>query len=156
MHYPDRRVQFAAAESLLRIPGTPSPQAAARIVDVLARALEAENMAGARRKILVAFADDAFRQAVGKAVTDMAAEPVPVATGRGALRRLTRASDVDAVLLDSTLADPTLPYILAQLRADARTKGLPVLLAAVPDNVEARDLLRLYREARSKLEDLEV
>jgi hypothetical protein len=156
MLYPDRRVQFAAAQSLLRIPGTPSPQAAARAVEVLARALEADNMAGTRRKLLVAFADDALRQAVGKAVTDASAEPVLVGTGREALRRLTKASDIDAVVLDSTLGDPTLPYVMAQLRADARTKGLPVLLTAVPEGNEARDLLRAYRDAKAKLGDIEV
>jgi hypothetical protein len=54
------------------------------------------------------------------------------------------------------LTDPTLPYLLAQLRADPRTKGLPVLLAAVPDSAEARDVLRRYREDKVRLDDIET
>src|SRR5205085_2563218 len=114
------------------------------------------SMASGKRKVLVAVADEKYRFQVGKAVEDVKAEPVLVASGREVLRRLTRASDIDAVVLDSTLTDPTLPYLLAQIKADARTNRVPVLLAAVPDNIEARDLMRRYRDASLHLADINV
>ena len=151
--YPDRRVQFAAAESLLRIPGIPSAPAAGRVVDILGRALEAETMASGRRKVLVAMNGDRYLDQIVKSVTDMAAEPIMVATGREAVRRLLQASDIDAVLIDSTLKDPTLSYLMAQISADPRTQRVPVLLAAIPESQEGRDILNQYRTERTSSTD---
>src|SRR5205823_1819854 len=62
LYYPDRRVQMAAAEALLRIPGPPAPKTGPRIVDIFARALAAGTTAGAEgRKVLVAIRDDDWR-----------------------------------------------------------------------------------------------
>jgi hypothetical protein len=152
--YPDRRVQMAAADSLMRIPGKPSPQAAARVVEVLSRALEAGNMAMGKRKVLVAVSEERLRAETGKAIQDANVEPVLVASGRDALRRLIRASDIDGIVVDSAVSDPTLPYLMAQLRADARTSKLPVLLAVIPDSANARDLLRRYQDEKLRLEEL--
>ncbi len=154
--YPDRRVQWAAADSLLRIPGVPSGAAAARVVDILARGLEAETMAGTRRKVLVAMNDVRYRDLVAKSVEDIAAEPVVVGTGRDALRRLLKASDIDAILLDSTLNDPTLAYLMGQLKADARTQRVPVLLAAIPESPAGKDILNKYQTEKAKLDALEL
>ncbi len=38
LNYPDRRVQMAAADALLRISGEPAPQTAGRMVEVWRRA----------------------------------------------------------------------------------------------------------------------
>jgi CheY-like chemotaxis protein len=151
LYYPDRRVQMAAAESLLRIPGPPAPRTAARVVEVLARALAAEKTAAGRRKVLVAVGDEDWRTRVRQAVEQAGAEAVPVETGRQAMRRLRAAADVDAVLLDSTLPDPGLASLLAQLRADTDVGRLPVLLAAVPESPKSQDLATRYRTARQRL-----
>ena len=43
LDYPDRRVQLAAADALLRMPGPPVHQATARVVEVLRRAVAADS-----------------------------------------------------------------------------------------------------------------
>src|SRR5207244_10165283 len=48
LDYPDRRVQLTAAEAVLRIPLPPSAAAAARVVDILGRALAADSDAKAQ------------------------------------------------------------------------------------------------------------
>lgn len=146
LNYPDRRVQMAAAEALLQIPGTPSAGASTRVVEVLRRALAGDAEAKAGPKVLVAFANPELGNRVGKAVAGAGYDPVSASTGRDALRRLNEAADVDALLIDAALPDPGLNSLLAQLRADVNVRRLPLLLAALPDREEARRLEDLYRE----------
>jgi hypothetical protein len=153
LDYPDRRVQFAAAEALLRIPGPPARKTGPRIVEIFARALAARtNSTGEARKVIVAIRDDEWRSRVRASVEKAGADPVPVATGRDLMRRLRAASDVDAILLESALPDPTLPYLLGQLRADVDSARLPVLLAAVPESRASRDARARYGKALQRLE----
>src|SRR5262249_36107538 len=66
--YGDRRVQMAAVDSLLRIPGVTSTQVATRIVEILKEMLMPEATANARPRILVALADEDLRNEVGRTV----------------------------------------------------------------------------------------
>jgi hypothetical protein len=150
LNYPDRRVQLAAADALLRIPGPPAPRASTRIVDVLRRAVAAEPDVKSEigPKLLVAdFNADqasAIAQAARKAGFDVGSEDV-VHTGREVERRLAEAGDVDAVLLNPALPDPGLPYLLAELRADNSSGLLPVFVLAPRDQ---EDRLRRFYESR--------
>jgi CheY-like chemotaxis protein len=126
--YPDRRVQMATAEAMLRIPAAPSPTAAGRVVDVLRRAAAIDTETKIKPTALVGFADDAIADAVAAAVRRNGWEVVKVHTGNEALRRLKQAADVDALLIDSRLPDPGLAYLLAQLREDPALAGLPLWL----------------------------
>ena len=54
LYYPDRRVQYAAARALLKLPTSLSPVAATRIVEVLSRYLATDPTP----KVLIAFARD--------------------------------------------------------------------------------------------------
>ena len=54
LYYPDRRVQYAAARALLKLPTSPSPVAATRIVEVLSRCLATDPAP----RVLIAFARD--------------------------------------------------------------------------------------------------
>ena len=155
LHYGDRRVQMAAVDSLLRIPGVASAQANARIVDILRSVLMPEAAASARVRILVALADETARNDVAEAVKANGGVPILAATGRAALRRLKARSDVDVVLLDSALPNPSTALLLAQLRADRDLGRLPVFLAAVPDGREARYLLDQVQDVRSKIKTLD-
>src|SRR5205807_2905736 len=42
LHYPDRRVELAAADAILRIPGSASALSSARVVEVLRRVVAAD------------------------------------------------------------------------------------------------------------------
>lgn len=135
LHYADRRVQFAAAEAVLRVPGSASWQATARVVDVLRRALAADPgpPAGARPKVIVGYFDEDQRARVAAAVAAAGYEPLPASTGREVMRRLGQSADVDLILMEAALPDPGLPHLLGQLRADANAALLPVILTAPPD-----------------------
>jgi CheY-like chemotaxis protein len=145
LYYPDRRVQLAAAEALLRIPGPPAPNAAARIVEVLRRALAAAPsppMAAVRPKVLIGYFDEARLDRVADALRALRLDPVKASTGRVLLQRLTEAADIDVILIDHALPDPSLTHLLGQLNADRNGSRLPVIVTAPPEREEA--LRRLW------------
>ncbi len=155
LFYPDRRVQIAAVESLLRVPGTPSGQARGRMVEIATRFLAAEpTEPSAKPKALAASGDAETRSRLEKSIQAAGYEAVLVESGREALKRLDRAADLSAVVLDSKLPDPGLTYFIAQLEADPNVKKLPVLILAVPDTAETRDLTDHYRKEQARLDYL--
>lgn len=131
LNFPDRRVQMAAADALLRIP-SPTPVAASRIVQVLARLAAADPMA----KVLDADENRDRAPQTAAALRAAGFEPVVVHSGRDALHRLAEAADIDGILVAESITDPMLPYLLSQLRADVDAGRLPVVIAAAPDHVE--------------------
>src|SRR5205823_6866762 len=150
LYFGDPRVNFAAADALLRIPGAGTTAANARIVQVLKAALLPEPVAAARPRVLVASAQERLLLDLRRAAEGAGYDPVLVASGRQALRRLLERSDVGAVVIDSTLPDPGLSSLLAQLRADPALKRLPVLVAAVPDGPDTRLVLEQLEDVRIK------
>jgi hypothetical protein len=154
LFYGDKRVQMAAAEALLRMPTPPSSQATQRVLEVLNRNLAVAGTASLKPKAIVASGDDDRRRAILRAVADAGYEPVPAATGRDALRRLNKANDISAIVLESTLPDPGLASFLGQVKADVNASRLPVVLIAVPDNVDTRDLLVKYQAERDRFDFL--
>jgi hypothetical protein len=154
LYYPDPRVQLAAVEALLRIPGTPAPRTSARIIEILARTLTPLVAVTPGRKVLVAVGDEGWRTQVGDTVTKAGLQPVLAGTGREAMQKLRAGADIEAVLLDSTLPLPGLAPLLAQLRADADVAKIPVVLAAVPETRASRDAASRYRAVKKRLDSL--
>src|SRR5262249_23299797 len=126
LFYPDRRVQMAAADALLRIPAVPSPVASARAVEIFRRAIAGDTAP----KALIADMNEDGGNAIASAVKKAGYEPVVVRTGRELLRRVLEASDIDLMLIDADTPDPQLPYLLGQLRADANVGFLPIVITA--------------------------
>jgi hypothetical protein len=145
LYYPDPRLQLAAAEALLNIPGDPAPRTAARIVEILGRFLSPAAVYTPGRKVLVAVGDDGWRARVRQAVTEAGLQPVLVGNGRDAMRQLRAKSEIEAVLLDSTLPMPGLAPLLAQMRADVDVAKIPILLAAVPQTRASHDIAQRYQ-----------
>jgi CheY-like chemotaxis protein len=133
MNYPDRRVQMAAAEALLRIPARPSPTTSARVLDVLRRAAGVEPEAKAPPRVLIGFADDTLNDRAGQALQEAGYEAVKVRSGRQALQRLAEAADIDALLIATDLPDPGLAPLVGQLRGDPGTGRLPLWLVLPGD-----------------------
>ena len=133
LNYPDRRVQMAAVDAMLRIPGEPSPTAAARIVQILRRMLLADPVP----KLLVAYHDEERVQAIRKIVKEARFEPVVVRSRRAALRRLKVAADIDAILIDYRFPnyEREFPFVLAEMRADVNYGLLPVIVTTPENNV---------------------
>ncbi len=141
LYYPDRRVQMAAAEALLRIPGSAASQATTRVVEVLRRAVAAEPVVRQPAKVLIGYFNEDVRNAAAAAVAAAGYEPIKVGTGRELMQRLGQASDVALLLFEETLPNPGLANLLGQLRADTYASQLPVLLTAAP---RREDALRRY------------
>jgi CheY-like chemotaxis protein len=145
LNYPDRRVQFAAADSLLKIPGLPNPLAITRTVEVLRRAAGTDTVS----QVIVGDANATRAGQVAHAVKEAGFEPIVVHTGREALRQLHESTGVDAFLIDSQLPDPGLAYFIAKLRADINGALLPVLITVPPAQltVQKQEELRRLTEA---------
>ncbi len=146
MNYPDRRVQYAAAESVLRIGGTPAPQGAARVVEVLRRNATIEPTP----KAIVADFNRARAEAVSGVLQNVGFQAVPVQTGRQLLDRLKQAGDIDIVLIDHEIFQPELLDLLTQLRADVDWAAIPLIITIPPTSPTVRQpetSLRLSRLA---------
>ena len=150
LYFPDRRVQLAAADAVLRIPNSPAPVVSTRVVEILARAVAGEQGASAKPKVLIAFAHETDAHAVSRAAAAAGLDPVRAHTGREAMARLQHAADIDLLLVEASLPNPGYEALLGQLRSDANVGRLPLLLVA-PTGREAtlRDLSEhVDREAR--------
>lgn len=132
LDYPDARVQFAAADALLRVSAGASHSRHAQIVKILAAAVAAEPGEGAKQKALIGDPDPVRADGVA-AILERVGFDVEVAkSGRQLMRRLQARADIDLVLVDNHIVDPLLPDLLPQLRADHRARTLPTLVIASP------------------------
>jgi hypothetical protein len=135
LDYPDRRVQLAAADALLRLPGPPVHQSSARIVEVLRRAVAADSettLPTTPLRVLIGAFDTRQGERMAEAVRSAGFEPVVVRTGREVMRRLKEAADIDAVILDAELPYPPLEDTIASLRYDVHVGLLPVRIVFDP------------------------
>ena len=130
--FADRRVQMAAAEALLRVPGDRSGLTAGRIVEVLRRAL-AVDVIGAP-KIVVGFVNDEFTNKVVESAKQSGYEPIVVKTGRDLLKRVIAAADIEAIIFDADLPDPGLTSLLGQLRGDVNANRIPLFVTPPHQN----------------------
>jgi hypothetical protein len=155
LNYPDRRVQMAAAEAMMRIPARPSLVAAGRVVEVFQKAADASliDTAGAKPrtpKILVAIGQTGTKPGdlndhghfIEAAVKAAGLEPVRVTSGREVERTLIERNDIDGVLLDVNIANPELPFVLARIRESANAGNLPLWLVLPGDTPAALNARR--------------
>jgi CheY-like chemotaxis protein len=132
LNYPDRRVRFAAADALLRIPGIATPPVTTRIVEVLRHELRADPVPRA----VVADLNKDRAETVAKFVKEAGFDPVIVPTGKEAIKRVKEAADIDIVLVDYLIPDPEISYVLAQLRADLEGALIPIIITALPPQID--------------------
>lgn len=146
MGFPDRRVQFAAADAVLRIGGSPGPQTAGRVVDVLRRAATID----LTPRVIVADFNKERGEAIARVIKQTGFDAVTVQTGKQLMARLKQAGDIDAVLIDHEVFDPMLPDLLVQLRADQDWAAVPIIVTIPPTPAAQRQpetSLRLTRMA---------
>lgn len=126
----DVRVQFAAAVALLRNPTPPGPGASARVVDVLRRALEVKDEGGAVGRAVIVDPLTGRADRLAGQFRDLGYSTEKLVSGRDVLRRVGKASDIDLIVIDRHVADPTLNDVLSQLAADPNAGRRPVLVVA--------------------------
>jgi hypothetical protein len=143
LYYPDRRVQFAAAQATLRMPSVP-PVAAARCVDVYRRFLAADPAASRMLAVFVPANKAApTRQQLKACGFDAEiASKLPEA-----FDKLRESTDYDAILIHTAVPEKELPFVLGQFRADYTHGALPILLVADGKEQQAKlqKLARKYR-----------
>jgi hypothetical protein len=134
LDYPDRRVQLAAADALIHLPGPATHAAQFRVIEVLRRALAAESEVSlpTKPRVLIGHFNPDRGLDLARRVQAVGYDAIVVRTGWEVMRRLKEAADIDAVLIDSDLPYPTLPDLLASLRADIHLGLLPVRVMYTP------------------------
>ena len=136
LDYGDPRVQLAAANALLRAPTPVDGKVRSKIVDILRRAAGADPNALPNAKGQALIADPNRQRADDTAILLRALgyDSEIFATGRELLKRTSRASDFDIILIDHHLPNPELGDVVANLRADKRAAARPILVVASMDN----------------------
>jgi hypothetical protein len=143
---PDRRVQFAAARALVMLdPRKPFP-GSSHVVPMLARFLGNQPLP---RAIII---DSSNRRGnfIASHLIKLGFDVATAETGPAGFELAARSADVEVVFIEPDLfqGDWTLADTLANLRGDARTAGLPILLYG-PQNYEVR--MKYYLENDKRL-----
>jgi hypothetical protein len=129
LYFPDRRVQIAAADAVLRIPNPNGSHYSTRIVEILRRAA----LTGPLPRVLIGSSNADRGNQVARIIRTFGYDTEVRTTGRTMLQRLAEASDIDLIWIEEAIADPPLPYLLAQLRADINSGLLPIIVTAPTD-----------------------
>lgn len=140
LSYPDPRVQFAAAVAILRSPsGAAATESRAKVVDVLRRALLADQDGAVEGKVgraLIADPNGSRGERLAATFREIGYAAERFATGRQLLTRLGKGADFDLVVIDRHVADPTLTDVIGQLAADPNAARRAVFVVASPDRLK--------------------
>jgi DNA-binding response OmpR family regulator len=122
----DPRVQFEAADAILRLkpPAASSFPGSSRIVEILTRALSTDGT----HRVIVADSSMTHAGFVGGLFAELGYEPVLTNFGRDVFRIASERGDIDLIVLHPNLTRWTLSDTVANLRADARTAGVPIVI----------------------------
>lgn len=135
LDYPDPRVQLAGANALLRSPVPVDPKLRGRVIEILRRAAAADGGVPATAKGQALIADPNRQRADDTATLfrGLGYDVERFGSGRDLLRRVSRASDFDLILIDHHLPNPELLDVVSALRADANVARRPILVVASAD-----------------------
>lgn len=133
LNYPDPRVQFAAAMVALRSdPHTPFA-GAARVTQILRSALKGP---GVPRAVVIN-GDVEELGLLGNYAADEGYEPLLARTGKAGFQQAAEQFGVGLVIVQTNVGDWPLTQTLANLRADARTAYLPIIVYG-PEEVRTK------------------
>jgi len=124
IHFPNPRVQFAAAHAVLRIDPPTSFRGADRVVSVLARALDANHAPSS----VVIDANVQRASTLAGLLREMGYTSRLARTGRGGFRLAAARMDVELIVLHANTIRWGLSQTIANLRADARTAAIPIAI----------------------------
>lgn len=124
LDYPDARVQFAAATTILQFDPQESFHHAPRVVEILTRAASAGN----QPFVVVAEVSPDRGSQIAGFLRELGYEPLVVTSGRDAFKAAVERSDVDLIVLHPNIIRWALTETLANLRADSRTAGVPIVI----------------------------
>lgn len=126
LDFPDRRVQFAAADTIMQLePRKPFPQSQ-RIVDVFVRSLSDDGAPGAL--VVDPNVQRANELAALLGQAGFGGNGLTAATGQGGFLAAAARNDIELVAVNANVARWPLSQTVANFRADARTAKLPVVI----------------------------
>ncbi len=141
LNYPDGRVQFAAAATVLQIDPDKPFRGSTRVVDILQRAL---NDSGSAHCLVVDVNAERGGTIAGM-LQDIGYDPVIAPTGQDGFRVAVDRGDVELIVLQSNTIRWPLSQTVANLRADARTARIPIaIMGPESDRASVDTLLRHY------------
>ncbi len=144
LNYPDPRVQFAAAVVVLRSDPRLAFSSASRVTEVLRRALTDP---GPARAIIIN-PDQEEGTALGNYLSDEGFDPILTRTGRDGFVKAAETTGVQLIVLHANVSNWSLTQTLANLRADARTSFLPVVVYG-PESVRTKTARLINRTGRT-------
>jgi CheY-like chemotaxis protein len=124
LNYPNSRVQFAAALAALEINPPTRFQGGSRVVDTLVRALDPEG----RPLAVVIDGNDNRGNRTAQLLTQFGYQTRVCRTGKSGFEAAAGSSAVDLVFIDAGVLDWPIVETIANFRADARTKGIPITI----------------------------
>jgi HEAT repeat protein len=124
LNAPDRRVQFAAARTILQIDPSEQFPESSRVVEILVRALAGENELKA---VIVHPSAEKGTRFSGQ-MSELGFNPLLFNAGTAGFKEVVARNDVAVVVLHANMIRWPVSETLANLRADSRSKGIPVIL----------------------------
>lgn len=124
LNYPDSRVQFVAARTILELDPNGAFSGSQRVVDVLSRAV---NDGGLPRSVVID-ANSVRGGSLAAAMRELGYDPILALTGREGFKLAAERGDVDLILLQMNCIRWELSQTIVNLRADARTAGIPIVI----------------------------
>ncbi|MBW3540588.1 MAG: HEAT repeat domain-containing protein [Planctomycetes bacterium] len=122
---PDPGVQFAAAVAVLQLDPDRAFRAARRVVEILTRALSDSGGAAA----VTVHANPQAASTVAAFLNELGYSDAPITrTGRAAFQLAATRGDVELIALNANVVHWPLSETLANLRADVRTRNIPVAI----------------------------
>jgi hypothetical protein len=131
MSYPNFRVQFAAASTVLQLDPEKSFRGASRIVSILTRAL---NDSGDRQGLAIDSNQDRGASMAGL-LGEMGMAPLQATTGQDGFKIAADRSDIELIVIHAAVVRWGLGQTVVNLRADARTSGIPIIVYG-PESIE--------------------
>lgn len=124
LNFPDQRVQFAAAVTVLQLDPVRSFSSAPRVVNILTRALNDNGAPSA----LVVHANIEKARGISGFLGEVGFDPFVAPTGKAAFRMAAERADIDLIVLDINTIRWGLSQTIGNLRADARTSHIPIVI----------------------------
>lgn len=143
LNYPDLRVQFAAATTVLQVDPVERFRSSGRVVSILRQALTDDGAPGA----LVVHANAEASRELGGFLAEMGYEPHIALTGQSGFRTAAERSDISLILLEINTMRWGLSQTIGNLRADARTAAIPIVIFG-PNEMQASVRGLLNRNSR--------
>jgi HEAT repeat protein len=131
MNYPNFRVQFAAASTVLQLDPEKSFRGASRIVSILTRAL---NDSGDKQGLAIDSNEDRAASMAGL-LGEIGFAPLQATTGQEGFKIAAERGDVELIVIHAAVIRWGLSQTIVNLRADARTSGIPIIVYG-PESIE--------------------